>query len=105
MKHTTITAKAGALSLLAVILLAAGAQAQTWSHAPWTGDADSGISSSLEYTVAVNTCGDAVTMNGVAFQSDAASGENFLIEGAPDTAGSGANIIGQKYPRDIGLFL
>lgn len=96
MKHNTIIEKAGVLSLLAVIVLACSAQAQTWSHAPWTGDADSGINSSLEYTVAVNTCGEAVTVNGVTFQSDAASGTNFSITGDIANANSGANVTGNS---------
>ena len=95
-KNNENKSKAGALSLLAVILLACSAQAQTWSHAPWTGDADSGINSSLEYTVAVNTCGEAVTVNGVPFQSDAASGTNFSITGEIANANSGASVTGNS---------
>lgn len=87
-------AKSSVQLLMAMILFASGAHGQTWSHAPWTGDADSGISNSLEYTVAVNTCGEAVTVNGVDFQSDAASGTNFLIEGGGGTAAAGTNITG-----------
>ncbi|MFN5579889.1 MAG: hypothetical protein ACK49X_09780, partial [Akkermansiaceae bacterium] len=87
-------AKSSVQLLMAMILFASGAHGQTWSHAPWTGDADSGTSNSLEYTVAVNTCGDAVTVNGVDFQSDAASGTNFLIEGGGGTAAAGTNTTG-----------
>jgi hypothetical protein len=82
--------------LVSLTVIACSAQAQTWSHAPWTGDADSGINSSLEYTVAVNTCGEAVTVNGVTFQSDAASGTNFSITGDIANANSGTNITGHS---------
>jgi hypothetical protein len=52
-----------------------------WGYGAWTGDADSGITSASPYTVAVNCNGAAVSVNGVAFQADALSGANFLIEG------------------------
>ncbi|MFN9026647.1 MAG: hypothetical protein ACK5VX_10705, partial [Akkermansiaceae bacterium] len=72
------------------------ARAQTWSHAPWNDDADSGITSSLEYHVAVNTSGEAVSVNGVTFQGDAASGPNFSITGELVGASSGANVTGNS---------
>jgi len=82
--------------MLAMILLATGTHAQTWSHAPWNDDADSGITSALEYHVAVNTSGDAVTVNGVAFEGDAASGPNFSITGDMVGGFSGANVTGNS---------
>jgi len=82
--------------LVLFALICGNSFAGTWTYVPWTDDADSGITSTLEYPVAVNTCGDAVTVNGVTFQGDAASGTNFSITGAPDTATSCANITGNS---------
>jgi hypothetical protein len=82
--------------LLLMILYPMDARAQTWSHAPWNDDADSGITSALEYHVAVNTSGDAVTVNGVAFEGDAASGPNFSITGDMVGGFSGANVSGKS---------
>lgn len=82
--------------LLLMILYPMDARAQTWSHAPWNDDADSGITSALEYHVAVNTSGEAVSVNGVTFQGDAASGPNFSITGALVGASSGANVTGNS---------
>lgn len=60
-----------------------------WKYSEWTGDADSGITGVQgDYTVAVNTgtAGDAaVTVNGIAFDTNAASGANFTIGGASNT--------------------
>ncbi len=58
-----------------------------WSYAPWTGDADSGISSEFPYTIAHSfgdNNGGSVTVNGVAFT------ENF------NTSGTGWSIAGTK---------
>jgi len=69
-----------------------------FTFAAWTGDADSGLVSTSQYTVAVNLGGSAVTVNGVDFQDDAVSGANFSIEGdvygwGP---GDGQNITGNS---------
>jgi hypothetical protein len=53
-----------------------------WSYAPWTGDADSGITSASPYTMAVNCGGGATTVNGVAFEANSTAGTNFTISGA-----------------------
>ncbi len=82
--------------LVLSVLICGNSLAGTWTYVPWTGDADSGITSALDYSVAVNTSGDAVTVNGVTFQADAASGTNFSITGAPDTSSSCANITGNS---------
>jgi len=68
----------------------------SWTCSAWTGDADSGITGGSQYTVAVNCGGDAVTVNGVAFQASALSGANFLIEGAPSTASAGPSVAGDS---------
>jgi hypothetical protein len=60
-----------------------GTWAAGWGKAPWTGDADSGVSSAYNYLVAVNMgSGDpnpTVTINGVTFAAHAASGANYSI--------------------------
>jgi hypothetical protein len=66
-------------------------------HAPWTGDADSGITSASPYTVAVNFAGAATTVNGVAFQASALSGTNFSIGGDVQVVnGSTPNLTGNS---------
>jgi autotransporter-associated beta strand protein len=87
----------------------------TWTYAPWTGDADSGITNASTYTVAVNCNGPAVTVNGVPFQAWATSGANFSIGGDLQGWGPGApNISGDSltlaqtfvyngYPRTVTL--
>ncbi|MCX6878600.1 MAG: Ig-like domain repeat protein [Verrucomicrobia bacterium] len=72
--------KHSALAVAMACCLASQAQAQ-WAYSPWTNDADSGITSASSYTVAVNCNGDAVTVNGVAFQASATSGANFSLGG------------------------
>ena len=88
--------------LLAVSLsvIAVPASQAGWSYAPWTGDADSGISSVFEYPVAVNFTGGggAVTVNGVFFEDSTVSGANFSIEGEISGAASGSpNVSGDSY--------
>ena len=68
-----------------------------WRYAPWTGDADSGITSASPYTVAVNLGASTVTVNGVAFQASALSGANFSISGGASTYNGGTpNITGNS---------
>jgi uncharacterized repeat protein (TIGR02543 family) len=71
------------------IILNASPPTSSWSYAPWTGDADSGISNEFPYTAA-HSFGDnnlgSVTVNGVIFT------ENF------NTSGTGWSITGiNKY--------
>ncbi len=87
-----------ALGLAASALALTGsAEAGTWAHNAWTNDATSGITgAAADYTVAVNTGnGDAeVTVNGITFQLNAASGTNFSITGAISFAGRATNVTG-----------
>ena len=82
--------------VLSAMMFCSTGFAGTWTNAPWTGDADSGISSAFEYTVAVNCAGTNAAVNGVEFQAEALSGANFLIEGADSVASSGANVTGSS---------
>ncbi|MEI7908058.1 MAG: autotransporter-associated beta strand repeat-containing protein [Verrucomicrobiota bacterium] len=69
-----------------------------WTHAAWTGDADSGIADSYLYTAAVNCNGNAVAVNGVPFQTWATSGANFSLSGAMvGVAGQNPNISGDSH--------
>ncbi|MCX6876926.1 MAG: hypothetical protein NTW21_24395 [Verrucomicrobia bacterium] len=85
--------------------LASQAQAQ-WTYSPWTGDADSGITSASPYTVAVNCGGPAATVNGVAFQASATSGANFSLGGGITSWGPGGspNISGGSLTLALGFF-
>ena len=87
-----------ALGLAASAAIMTGsAEAGTWAHNAWTNDATSGITgAAADYTVAVNTGnGDsAVTVNGVAFEANAATGTNFSIGGAIAFAGRATNVTG-----------
>ena len=67
-----------------------------WSYAAWTGDADSGIADSYLYTAAVNCNGSAVVVNGVPFQTYAASGTSFSIGGSIVGAGRSSNVTGDS---------
>jgi hypothetical protein len=59
---------------------AANANAGTYSSRPFTGDADSGISSSKTYTHAVDFLGSgATTINGVLFDDVNATGPNYAL--------------------------
>jgi hypothetical protein len=88
---------------LALGLTALTARAQaSWTYAPWTGDADSGITSNTPYTAAVNLTGPAVTVNGVAFEAHPLdypwSGANYTVEGATSGfRGGSPNITGNSF--------
>ncbi len=62
-----------------------------WSYTNWSSDANSGLTNSLTYLVAVNFGGSAVTVNGVSFGASALSGANFTIGGALGTFNNDAN--------------
>ena len=92
LKQTTIVA-----AILGLVSLGLSTCMASWTYAPWTGDADSGITSAATYTVAVNLGGSAVTVNGVACQASALSGANFSIGGALSTYNGGTpNITGNS---------
>jgi fibronectin-binding autotransporter adhesin len=77
------------LAVSAVVNLAAVGEAGVFSYAPLTGDGDSGIATSKTYTQAADIVnawtinpaggGQAVTINGVAFEVGGASGTNWSI--------------------------
>jgi hypothetical protein len=94
--HYLVTAQSGATKDYTVTVVV-----YPWARYAWTGDADSGITSASPYTVAVNCNGDAVSVNGVAFESQALSGANFSIggdvvgwgpDGAPNVTGNSATL-------------
>jgi hypothetical protein len=72
-----------------------------FTYAPWTGDADSGITNTSPYTVAVNLAGSAVTVNGVTFEAQPQdypwSGANYTIEGSTSGfGGASPNLTGNS---------
>ena len=68
--------------------IAATCWAGEWNAARWTGDEDSGINSAFPYTASVNCNGNAVTVNGIAFEAGVGvtSGTGYSIGG--DVTGS-----------------
>lgn len=85
----TITAQDGITSKTYRVAVVPG-----WRYASWTGDADSGIDSAFDYSVAVDCGGGGATVNGVPFQAHATSGTNFLIGGGVAATSGSSNISG-----------
>lgn len=80
-----------AVAGLALAAFSSTALATVFYSSTFTGDGDSGISSSKIYTHAANVRGAVVTINGVPFETGDASGTNWTLANATSTnSGSGA---------------
>lgn len=85
-----------ACSFAALLLAGRGVSAGQFSFTTFTGDADSGINSSLNYTAKVDFQGPGGrTVNGVAFTDTGLSGTGYALSTAPNSfTGFGNNVTG-----------
>jgi|GEM_PF-2436165 len=95
----------GSILLAAVVLTGFSARAGDFSYRSYSGDADSFISPSFNYTALADFNGGGRTVNGVSFSSSGASGTGYSLTGANDSfTGWTNNLTGSVNGLDSDFF-